>query len=453
MTDNNDNLNAVGRDILLSGRAQLALALPYLSGPLCALIPAPGDGVTLSAATDGEMLYYNTSFLASGFMKSERFSPRLNLHMTLHCLFRHLAKRRGRDAVLWDLACDAAVESVIDSLPYACLSRRTPPPKQFFLTECRRELKVLSAEGIYRMLLRERLPEYKIASLQRLFAMDDHGLWDLEEKQERERSERQDQKWQNAASSAQTALDSLVSEHGAGGEGMTEQLSIAARDDVDYRKFLRRFAAPREVLRADTDAFDYIYYTYGLMHYGNMPLIEPPETKEEKRIEDFVIAIDTSMSTSGMLVREFLAGTYAILRSADTFTRRLNIHILQCDDELRSDRKITSLEELRRYMEDLPLTGGSATDFRPVFRHVDGLLKSGEFANLRGLLYFTDGMGIYPEKRPDYEVAFVLLDEPPLSVKIPPWAIRITPELPWKKQHESFDEFWQEEVLQELPEL
>ena len=453
MTDNNDNLNAVGRDILLSGRAQLALALPYLSGPLCALIPAPGDGVTLSAATDGEMLYYNTSFLASGFMKSERFSPRLNLHMTLHCLFRHLAKRRGRDAVLWDLACDAAVESVIDSLPYACLSRRTPPPKQFFLTECRRELKVLSAEGIYRMLLRERLPEYKIASLQQLFAMDDHGLWDLEEKQERERSERQDQKWQNAASSAQTALDSLVSEHGAGGEGMTEQLSIAARDDVDYRKFLRRFAAPREVLRADTDAFDYIYYTYGLMHYGNMPLIEPPETKEEKRIEDFVIAIDTSMSTSGMLVREFLAGTYAILRSADTFTRRLNIHILQCDDELRSDRKITSLEELRRYMEDLPLTGGSATDFRPVFRHVDGLLKSGEFANLRGLLYFTDGMGIYPEKRPDYEVAFVLLDEPPLSVKIPPWAIRITPELPWKKQHESFDEFWQEEVLQELPEL
>ena len=453
MTDNNENLSAVGRDILLAGRAQLGLALPYLSGPLCALVPAPGDAVTTSAATDGETLYYNAAFLAAGFMKSERFSARLNLHMTLHCLFRHLATRRGRDAALWDLACDAAVESVIDSLPYACLAQRPAPPKQQFLTECCRELKVLSAEGIYRLLLRWRLPEYKIASLQRLFSTDDHSLWDLEEKQERQRSERQDQKWQNAASNAQTALDSLVSESGAGGEGVTEQLSIAARDDVDYRKFLRRFAAPREILHADADAFDYIYYTYGLMRYGNMPLIEPPETKEEKRIEDFVIAIDTSMSTSGMLVREFLASTYAILRSADTFTRRLNIHILQCDDELRSDKKITSLEELRRYMEDLPLTGGSATDFRPVFRHVDELLKSGEFANLRGLLYFTDGMGIYPEKRPDYEVAFVLLDEPPLSVKIPPWAIRITPELPWKRQHDNLDEFWQEEVLQELPEL
>ena len=451
--DNNENLTAAGRDILLSGRAQLGVALPYLSGPLCALVPLPGDGVTTGAATDGENLYYNAAFLASGFLKSERFSPRLNLHMTLHCLFRHLFKRRGRDAALWDLACDAAVESVIDSLPYACLAQRAAPPKQRFLTECRRELKVLSAEGIYRLLLRRRLPEYEIASLQRLFVMDDHSLWDLEEKREREKSERQDQKWQNAASNAQTALNTMVSEHGAGGEGVTEQLSIAARDDVDYRKFLRRFAAPREVLHADADAFDYIYYTYGLMHYGNMPLIEPPETKEEKRIEDFVIAIDTSMSTSGMLVREFLASTYAILRSADTFTRRLNIHILQCDDELRSDKKITSLEELRRYMEDLKLSGGSATDFRPVFRHVDKLLKTGEFANLRGLLYFTDGMGIYPEKRPDYEVAFVLLDEPPLSVQIPPWAIRITPDMPWKKQHDNLDEFWQEEVLQELPEL
>ena len=447
------NLSAVGQEILQSGRTQLCMALPYLSGQLCALVPAPGDEVTVSAATDGETLYYNASFLAAGFLKSERFSARLNMHMTLHCLFRHLAKRRGRDAALWDLACDAAVESVVDSLSYACLTQRAVPPKQLFLAECRREMKVLSAEGIYRMLLRERPPEYRIAALQRLFAMDDHSLWDLEEKQDRERSERQDRFWQDAASRSQTAMDSLLTEQGSGGENVKEQLAASARDDVDYRRFLRRFAAPREILGADINAFDYIYYTYGLRHYGNMPLIEPPETREEKRIEDFVIAIDTSMSTSGTLVREFLAETYAILRSSDTFTRKLNVHILQCDDQLRSDQKISSLDELRRYMEDLTLSGGSATDFRPVFEHVDRLVASGSFANLRGLLYFTDGMGIYPTKRPDYETAFVLLEEPPLSVKIPPWAIRILPSLPWRKPHESFDEFWQEEILPELPEL
>ena len=67
------------------------------------------------------------------------------------------------------------------------------------------------------------------ASLSRLFAMDDHGLWDLESREEKARSERQDQAWQDAASRAQTALDSLVSEKGAGGENVLEQLSISAR--------------------------------------------------------------------------------------------------------------------------------------------------------------------------------------------------------------------------------
>jgi predicted metal-dependent peptidase len=51
-------------------------------------------------------------------------------------------------------------------------------------------------------------------------------------------------------------------------------------------------------------------------------------------------------------------------------------------------------------MEHFELIGGSATDFRPVFRHVDQLLAEGAFTHLRGLLYFTDGMGHLPKKAP-----------------------------------------------------
>ena len=64
----------------------------------------------------------------------------------------------------------------------------------------------------------------------------------------------------------------------------------------------------------DADSFDYGYYAYGLRHFGNMPLIEPLETREVRKIEDFVIAIDTSMSTSGELVRAFLSRTYELLQ-------------------------------------------------------------------------------------------------------------------------------------------
>ena len=161
-----------------------------------------------------------------------------------------------------------------------------------------------------------------------------------------------------------------------------------------------------------------------------MPLVEPPETKEEKRIEDFVIAVDTSMSTSGELVRQFLACTYAILRSTQTFTRKVNIRILQCDDQVRSDTAIHRLEDLKDYMDHFELVGGSATDFRPVFAHVAALQAAGVFTNLRGLLYFTDGMGVYPQKRPPYDTAFVLLQEPGLDVQVPPWAIRLVLDVP-----------------------
>ena len=76
-------------------------------------------------------------------------------------------------------------------------------------------------------------------------------------------------------------------------------------------------------------------------------------------------------------------------------------------------------------MEHFQLTGQSATDFRPVFAHVDGLLQKGELRDLRGLLYFTDGLGIYPARRPDYDAAFVMLAHQGFPERVPPWGIRV----------------------------
>ena len=105
-------------------------------------------------------------------------------------------------------------------------------------------------------------------------------------------------------------------------------------------------------------------------------------------------------------------------------------------------------------MAALPLTGGSATDFRPVFEHIETLQRAGQLKNLRGLLYFTDGMGIYPVRRPPYETAFILLSEPPLALEMPRWAIRLVPELPERESVQTLDEsVWIEEILAELPEL
>lgn len=418
-------LAEIGQDILSAARNELYMHLPYLDAALCALGFRAGDGVTVSLATDGEVLYYNGAYLADRFLRARTLVNRAYMHVVLHCMLRHLAKKQGRDARMWDLACDAAVESILDGLHVPCLEGANSPKRRKFYGECLREMRVLTAEGIYRHLLQQRLTEFELAQLELAFFVDDHGLWAPAERESREQNERQDQRWQSLAEKAQTGMETVLAGQAAGGEAVLEQLRVAAREGVDYRAFLRRFAAPREVMAVDGDAFDYGFYAYGLQIYGNMPLVEPPETKEDRRIEDFVVAVDTSMSTSGELVRQFLACTYAVLRSTETFARRVHIRIMQCDDQLRSDTVIHDNNDLREYMERFTLAGGSATDFRPVFDRVRELQAMGELAKLRGLVYFTDGMGIYPEKRPPYETAFVLLEEPPLSVRVPPWAVRL----------------------------
>lgn len=449
------DLSTIGQEILFTSRNELYMNLPYLDVALCALRFQPGGGVTVSLATDGETLYYDGGWLADRYLRSRVLTDRAYLHVILHCMLRHLAKKQGKVPELWDLACDAAVESILDGLDYPCLNEGYVPAKQKFYGECRADMPVLTAEGIYRRLLRLGLSDYELAQLQRRFLVDDHGLWDPEKQDDQQQSQRQDEKWKDLSEKTRTGMETVLAGQATGGEAVLEQVKVAVRDDVDYRAFLRRFAVPREVLAVDGDSFDYIFYTYGLQLYGNMPLVEPPETKEEKRIEDFVIAVDTSMSTSGELVRQFLACTYAILRSTETFTRKVNIRILQCDDQVRSDTAIHDLEDLRDYMEHFELAGGSATDFRPVFQHVAKLQKEGAFTSLRGLIYFTDGMGVYPQKRPPYDTAFVLLEEPPMSVKMPPWAIRLVLDLPGleKAVRETAEELPDLIDLDELPQL
>ena len=441
----------IGQEILISARNRLYMAMPYMDVAFSVFDFEPTEEIG-TIATDTQTVYYNGKWLAEMYKRSVNFSNRAYLHMVLHCILRHPFKASGRDPLLWDIACDAAVESIIDGLDAACLDGGDVPAKEHFYSLCRSRMKLLTAEGIYIYLKTEKLPDFEIKDLYRRFTVDDHGLWDPQN-EDQEKQKNFEKQWQDISDKTQTGMETVFSERGTGGEGISEQLRVLARSDIDYRKFLLRFAAPKEIMHVDGDAFDYIYYSYGLSVYGNMPLVELPETKEENRIEDFVIAVDTSMSTNGELVKEFLACTYGILKSAESFTQRFNIHIMQCDDRVRTDVRISSTEELREYMEHFELSGGSTTDFRPVFERVEELRKSGEMSAMRGIIFFTDAMGIFPDKRPSYDAAFVMLEEPPMYVRIPPWAIKIIlDETGFKRASESFQEDLQL-LWDELPRL
>ena len=84
-------------------------------------------------------------------------------------------------------------------------------------------------------------------------------------------------------------------------------------------------------------------------------------------------------------------------------------------------RLIESEEDWKDYQKHLKITGFGNTDFRPVFDWIEQKKQEGVVRDIKGLLYFTDGDGIYPRSAPMYETAFVYLNDRLNKGKAPEW--------------------------------
>ena len=231
--------------------------------------------------------------------------------------------------------------------------------------------------------------------------------------------------WREISQRMEMDLETFDKGQGKQVSGLVQNIGMINLGKYDYTAFLKKFAVMGEAMRINDDEFDYVYYTYGLQLYKKMPLIEPLEYKEVKRIKEFVIAIDTSGSTSGELVQRFVQKTYNILKSTESFFSKINLHIIQCDATIQEDAKITCQEDFDKYLKTMQIHGLGGTEFRPVFEYVEELRKQKEFVNLKGLIYFTDGYGTFPERKPDYDTAFVFLEDDCFNPDVPPWAIKL----------------------------
>ena len=414
-------LETIGEQILMVSRNELYLKMRFMDVALSGYAFVMDVGLE-TIGTDGLAIYYHPQYLGGLFREDRILVNRIYLHMVLHGIFRHMLRRQGREERLYNLSCDIAVESIIDGMNYRCvLSSRSYIRRQMY-ADLKRQMKVLTAEKIYQFLDAQGLEEAELERLERDFCVDSHQYWPEDDKKKRQEIENQ---WQGISEQMETDMETFSKEASSESGSLVDQIRVENRQRMDYREFLRKFSVLKEEIGVDEDSFDYNFYSYGLRVYGNMPLIEPQEWKEVQKVEEFAVVIDTSMSCSGELVRKFLEETYGVLSENDSFFRKVNIHIIQCDDKVQEDKEITCEEDLKSYMEDLTLKGEGGTDFRPAFAYVERLVKEHAFSNLRGLLYFTDGQGTYPAKMPAFETAFVFLKEDYEDMEVPSWAVKL----------------------------
>ncbi len=418
----NAQLEQIGVRILHTAQNELYLSMRFMDVALGSMSFVMDPGIS-GLGTDGLRIYFDPQYLGGLFREDPRMVDRIYLHMVLHGVFRHMTRRQGKDHRRYNLSCEIAVESIIDGLSVRCLTRSRSWLRRETYRRLESEMKVLAAERIYDCLLDWDLSEQELCALEEDFCMDDHSRWPKDD--DKKMQVAIENQWKDVSEEMETDLETFSKDAADAIGHFVDQLRVENRARMDYRNFLRKFSVLREEQEVDQDSFDYVFYTYGLSLYGNMPLIEPQETKETLRVEDFVIVIDTSMSVAGDLVYKFLQETYGVLSENNSFFRQVNIHLIQCDEQVHTDVKITSQEDLKDYMDHLQLYGEGGTDFRPAFAYVDELIKSGELDGMKGLLYFTDGKGIYPAKMPPYDVAFVFMEEEYEDVNVPPWAMKL----------------------------
>ena len=388
--------------------------------------PSPGFSSAprvFPAGTDGARF-----FIAPDWNPDSGAAADMLFHSLTHCLRGH-----PFDPRLSALACDLdAALWTAKVYPERCPVKDAP-----LLREARSHLRgARDAASIQARLDEDDFLIRNRRALEDLLTLDDHGPWDAARRQEALRvsagGEGLGQRWRRDA-------QGLGEGRGRAEAGQRLNIALAQGARQDFTGVLRRYASLRENARDDPDSFQYGWYAYGLEHYGNVPLIEPLEYREEHRIDRLAIAIDTSGSCARGLTQRFLELTRDILATEGLFFRRFCLHILQCDARVQRDDRIETLADFERYIRDLTVIGGGGTDFRPAFERVDALVASGELRGLKGMLYFSDGRGIFPSAPPKYDVTFVFLKYRYDAIDVPAWVRTLVLDAPKPQGGESMD--------------
>lgn len=401
---------------------ELYVDFRYLDVAVSALTLTPNDSLR-STATDGISFFFPPEQILRVFRSNPLFLNRAVLHSVFHCIFRHLWIRGSRDPDLWNLSCDIAVEWIIDSFEKKSVKRALSGIRTNIYNDFRQYKIPITAANIYRYLLPDIAdnPD-RLNQLMMEFFTDDHRFWPKKPSTSPS-AVKAGQSWDKISRRMEQELNLRGDDSASGIDAMKTQIK-EGKSRRSYKDFLRKFTVLKEELHCDYDEFDLNYYSYGLRLYKNMPLIEPLESREVTKISEFVIVIDTSYSTNGPLVQKFLEETFQIIQERDSFFHKSQIRIIQCDNQVHSDTIIKEQRYIPKLPHNFELIGGGGTDFRPAFSYINKLLENGEFQNLKGVLYFTDGKGIYPAKRPSYETAFLFLGEEE-HPDVPAWAMKL----------------------------
>lgn len=170
----NNEADKLANEILDLSRNKLLVNLRFMD---VALSCHKRTAYECTMATDGKTLLYDPGFILRTYKDSQEEMVRMYLHMILHCVFQHPFIGVSIDERLWSLACDIAVECVINDLELNGISSTRETKQNQIVSVIKNDLKILTAKKIYSLLTRADYQDWELKQWEAAFKSDDHAPW------------------------------------------------------------------------------------------------------------------------------------------------------------------------------------------------------------------------------------------------------------------------------------
>ena len=373
-------------------KAKLMLEQPYF-GTVAASLKLEENNELFTFLSDGEALRYNSEYIDRLNVEEVEF---VMANGAMHAVLKHQDRSAGRTQWLWQTATDYVVNSMLVKngmlLPeYANYEHKFDG---------------MYAEEVYQMLRDEMMNDEFATEEQVEQVMDDDDVHNENITMQKENAASPDAPEEKYDKNSEEKVE-LSSTPSQNSEELKEQF------EQIFQKLNRQDTLPKDLQFVVPEYFshkvDWREFLYGyIASYAKSTYsFVPPNMKYLYRgiylpslssdLLRIVIAIDTSGSVDEILLSTFLGEVNSIMQSYPNY----EIDLLTADAKIQSHKVFLPGENL-----DYEVSGGGGTDFRPVFEYIDQQIN---YPTL--LLYFTDGMGTFPETEPSYDVMWVMPEE------------------------------------------
>jgi len=358
-------LDAQVREKLITARVGLLLRASFFGNLATRLTLVNADEWCGTAATDGRRFYYNSRFIDMLRPKEIEF---LFGHEVLHCVYDHMGRRQDRDPKLWNIADDYCVNA--DLIKHRVGEKITSVP-------CLYDPKYenMCAEEVYDILY-ENAEKIDINDLIEKL-LDDHlddGGGDGSDEDE----------GSGRPKLSQAEKDAIRDEIKEAVLAAAAASDNAGNIPAGIKRLIQDMTAPkmnwRELLRMQLESTIKSDFTWmrSSRRSWHMDAIMPGLKPEE--MIDIAIAIDTSGSIDGDMLKDFLSEIQGIMEQFAAY----KIHLFTFDTNVHNPRQYDS--ENLDSIADYEPQGGGGTDFTAIYSY----LKEEQIEPKR-LVVLTDG--------------------------------------------------------------